>query len=184
MSDTPSSEPGADAVHLAVGKALHTWELLEMELANIFGTLVHTQWIGAARAYGVVAGFHSRREMIEEAAEVHFRYIHTENTALEPELRSILKEARRLSEHRNAIAHGIVSRVVRDGVDIGYWLGPAHYNSRKIELPMEPRFEYDSAQIDAFRIQFAQLKERARELHWALVREMPKPSLRKLHSDA
>jgi hypothetical protein len=49
-------ESDKDALHLAVGRALNEWELVESILALIFGLLVESRSSAARHAYGTLIG--------------------------------------------------------------------------------------------------------------------------------
>lgn len=69
----PSKEYGDvtdDAVFLAVGRALSTWEEIEVALANMFALFVESYSDAAKRAFGAISSSSGRREALENAAEM------------------------------------------------------------------------------------------------------------------
>ena len=70
--DIPPAEPTgsatADEVFLSVGMALTQWEMLEQELADLFGSLCDTSSMAPSLAYGAVVASSSRGDMLKAAA--------------------------------------------------------------------------------------------------------------------
>jgi hypothetical protein len=102
-----------DVTFASVGRALSRWEEFETRLASLFGvfmgTLIDTHETNARaaiRAYGSVASFRGKAEMLEQAAELWFDEHPSEE--LEKKLRDLLRLASRYAARRNDIAHGIV----------------------------------------------------------------------------
>ncbi len=97
----------------------------------------HDGNIAASRAYGAVAGFRVRTHLIEEAAEVYFKF--TKDVGLQEQLKELLDRAVDFSARRNEIAHGVVNPhiIFRDGTVInkGWVLYPAYYATKKRTLP-------------------------------------------------
>ena len=60
-----------DKIHLAVGRAIHQWEVVEHHLGELFGTLLGSPVpIGALRVYGSTTGFNARQQMLFTAADL------------------------------------------------------------------------------------------------------------------
>jgi hypothetical protein len=99
----PEGEAQADSIHLAVGRALHTWELMESALARIFGALVQSRAEGALRAYGSVVSFSGRKDMLTMAFECYPK----KDDPIASAFPNLLDEIKEFSARRNEIAHGI-----------------------------------------------------------------------------
>jgi hypothetical protein len=132
----------ADAVYLAVGKALSAWEDLEHQLARLFVFFVtdgaEQQW-AAYRAYGSAVAFRGRLEMLQAAAEAHFTLV-LADTEMEPRFKALLREVERYAPRRNEIAHGRVQPIGKPSLDpedllgwseIGWCLYPSEYSKNQ-----------------------------------------------------
>jgi hypothetical protein len=164
-----------DITFRAVGQALSQWEWFEGNLSLAFSYLIGTGYgnIAASRAYGSVEVFRVRKNLIENAAEVYFKY--TKDDHLQAELESLLKQANEFSGRRNEIAHGIVNQyfAVKPGVVThkGWVLYPAYYATRKRKLPekepltdITPTYAYSSVEIEYFGREFSKLAQKAIEI--------------------
>jgi hypothetical protein len=137
----------ADEVYRAIGMALTSWEYAENALADVFALFVGAREIipprePAVRAYGVIAGFKTRLDMVQAAAESYFQLtkkdaedekVRTANDALRERFKRTAKCALKLSERRNNIAHGIVGQHGR-----GHFLTPPLYAAKKYPLSEIP----------------------------------------------
>lgn len=178
LSDKGDPEDGA--LYEAVGRALTQWETLEGILAEIFGLLcgANLREGGAIRAYGVVSAFTGRKDMLDAAFEV----CPLKEGAEAATLPALLKRAKMFSARRNEIAHGVVLGVTDKAIFRGYYLVPAHYNSRKRNpvFPDQPdfadaisqmifgKYAYTANQIDGYREQFFHLTSDASRIAQAL----------------
>jgi hypothetical protein len=146
--DVPDAPKIGDATNditfRAVGAALSQWEWFEGNLSLAFSYLIGTGYgnVAASRVYGSVEVVRVRKTLIENAAEVYFKY--TKDDQLQTQIEKLLKQANELSGRRNEIAHGIVNPyvTVKDGVmtNKGWVLYPAYYATRKRKLPeKDPR---------------------------------------------
>ena len=179
IPDPPAAgDTSNDVTFHAVGAALSQWEYFEGNLSLTFSYLIGTGFrnIASMRAYGSVENFRGRHNMIENAAEVYFRY-NPDKQAYQ-ELKSLLKLAmNHLSGRRNEIAHGIVQPYfvleapgsIRR-IQKGYVLYPAIYAARKYDIPdappmtettITPKYIYSSSEIHHFGAQFQNLANRA-----------------------
>jgi hypothetical protein len=163
-----------EALLAAVGFALSKWEELEVELAQTFSTLVGAQWgEPAVRAYGAIDNFRSRMNMLDAAADTFF-YSRTwrAKTAADPlvsktqdEYRELVKLCRNFAARRNDIAHGRY----HDHPELGYFLRPAAYNSRKYDYEQPfGAYSYTSVEMGIYTQCFMNLTVRARAVRSAL----------------
>ncbi|MBR1142291.1 hypothetical protein [Bradyrhizobium sp. AUGA SZCCT0431] len=166
-----------DTLLAAVGFALSTWEMMEEELALLFSELIGAKWGGpAVRAYGSVSNFYGRADMLSAAAEAFFYEATTgrikiagpdrEVAHTQPEFGDLMKHCRQFSARRNDIAHGRYF----NHPDLGYFLRPALYNSKKFDFDehMFGSYSYTSFEINAYRDHFSILIQRAREVRSAV----------------
>jgi hypothetical protein len=167
--DRPHPKRGdkkADITYAAVGRALTQWEYLEAKLAELFSQLVGGEWPSgddvpyhpADRAYGSVLGSAARLTMIEEAAKAHFQWY--PNPALEKRLHYLIgTECRQFAGKRNNIAHGIVDMRFSDPpkLQLGYWLVPSYYATKKHPLKGPSAYAYTSGEIGYFIREFDRL---------------------------
>jgi hypothetical protein len=80
-----------DKIHLAVGRAIHQWEVVEHHLGELFGTLLGSAVpIGALRVYCSTTGFNTRQQMLFTAANVVFHY--HPNDTLQTEFSRVIKQ--------------------------------------------------------------------------------------------
>lgn len=185
----PQGEEKQETIYLAVGHALHSWELLECQLARAFGALVQSKEEGALRAYGCVASFSARSDMLTMVFDC-YPESHDPTVTGFPKL---LEEAKKFSARRNEIAHGVVQSFrfrdtssregyFREPTDRGFYLVPPWYGSRKQtslrarqkrffeemsgldqvtqNWPPFEKYAYTAAQIDIYRTRFEELTER------------------------
>jgi hypothetical protein len=87
----------ADAISLAVGRALTSWEFIEEELAQIFAILVNADMANlerapAVRAYGSITTARSRSDVLDAAGEAYF--YNKPNPQLQSEFDSVLNHYR------------------------------------------------------------------------------------------
>jgi hypothetical protein len=171
----PLGDDDPDKIHLAVGRALHTWETIESALGRIFGALILSSAEGASRAYGAIGNFSGRKDMLTAAFEC---YPYTDDPAVSgfPDILNVIYE---FSARRNEIAHGWAKQYWDGRKSRGCYLVPPDYSSRKrISLkeranrywaldgfsiamqkwpPLE-KYAYTAAQIDIYRASFAALE--------------------------
>ena len=152
----PLGDPIEDAVYQSVGMALTGWEFVEEALAEIFSLLVgddnlYRNRSPAVLAYGAIIGSGSRVEMIEAAAKGYF--VTSPNEGLQSRLKALLTRAGRFGARRNEIAHG---RLQLTG-ELGWFLYPAFYNSKKNPAAGTPTYRYSAKEIHIYRERFEEL---------------------------
>jgi len=128
----PRQPIGDDNPHdlwMAVGKALSAWEQLEEGLAMIFGQLVDSRFGSAQIAYGKLSSPQGRSDLLLSAADW---VLAGRDDNLLDEITRLSRAAGNFSSRRNEIAHGIVMGGFAHGRDLGTYLYPPEYNSRKL----------------------------------------------------
>lgn len=149
------------ALYESIGRALSSWEFFERLFAMLFQVLIGPSLHPTAgfRAYGSIVSFTSRLAMVEAATEAYFMESHQfdDKENCHHELIKIFKEAKKLSDRRNDIAHGIVdSYSIPSGPVIGLALMPPDYKTAWHELGLKttfatkPKYAYTSAEINFF----------------------------------
>jgi len=178
-SDPPMSPEGdedAESIFTEVGRALSTWEMVEDALAILFSRFCSGARgegvVGVAgRTFGAVPAGNTRKNMLEEAAEIYTAY-ENQNFDL-PGFKSLLKHYGQASGARARIAHGMVRQIFTDGESRGYFLAPAGYKSNanwrvdewlKIQHEAEEsphpwwKYRYRAADIASFCAKFQELE--------------------------
>jgi len=153
-----------NTTYAAVGRALSNWERLEGYLSLIFSAMVGPgeEPLAASRAYGSVASFIGRNEMLWAAAEAYLS-LHPD-ALLQASLETILKEAKKASPRRNEIAHGIVQPLMAMDRSITWALVPAYYATNKRNLDRSPKYAFSSIEIMGFGHKFNELADPTEQL--------------------
>ena len=159
----PIPEAGEDdpvILFQAVGAALTSWEYLESVLALLFGTMLglETVSLSAQRAYGSIAAFTGRLDLLKGAASGYFEQ--HPDAKHEATFDALGKTLRKAAGRRNDIAHGTVTLYPRHAPArecVGYLLIPSSYSVIKNDAHWKPKYAYSAATIDRFRLQFAEL---------------------------
>lgn len=140
-----------DAIHLAVGQALHFWEKTEHFLGELYAAVLGAVVpVGALRAYGSVTAFTARQTMLMEAADALWYW--APNDGLEKHFTSLVRTVGSDAAARRAeIAHGLV---ISENDENNFFLVPSFHSSRKRDSSQKPKYAYTSDQIDAFRDKF------------------------------
>jgi hypothetical protein len=104
-----SGDSHEDAISLAVGRALTSWEFIEEALADIFAIFVKAdvadpEKAPALRAYGSVITARGRADMLQAAGEAHF--FSNQAPQLESDFKAVLRSYRGFAGRRNDVAHG------------------------------------------------------------------------------
>ncbi len=163
----PMGDADERDTYAAVGHALSRWECLETSIALCFSAIVGALMNQSAmRAYGTVASFSGRRDMVKAAFDVFELRDHPKVAPFAP----LLNRAGNFSARRNEIAHGVVTRVTVDNVPQGSYLVPPRYNSNKHKY-REPismlglgDYAYTAAQIHEYAQHFHDLHIEASRL--------------------
>jgi hypothetical protein len=124
----PVGDADVGRIYHAVGLALSRWEILEVALSYLYGTILQAQTGAEATAYREAAPGRSRLRLIEGALEA-------QRAAMPPPLHAEIaafldSEIAPLAERRNEIAHGTAVHAKR-GVGGHYLVSPG-YTPRKL----------------------------------------------------
>jgi len=192
-----------EVIYQAVGAALTAWEGAEARLARIFALIVGTDAhnVPAHRAYGSVASFNGRQDLLIAAVEGFMGALPNKKARDRYELAhaNVLALAKRMKEfsaRRNEIGHGAVGPYhvqVGQRFEKTYLLLPADYATRKQELAgavkskgkqfglTVPKYGYNTEQINLFCEHFRSLHIEAQHvaMTWDHLRNLPnrqKPS--------
>lgn len=116
-------------IHYAVGKALSSWEMVELTMARLFGVLVESQSVAALRSYGSIISARGRRQALEAAGTVYFWKNNLEHFL--DDFITICGHYEGASWRRNNIAHGVAGIVIDPaGIILGCFLIPPPYVSK------------------------------------------------------
>lgn len=153
FSIPPKSDRGdvdRDAIHLAVGQALHHWEKVEHFFGELYAAVLGAVVpVGALRAYGSVSAFSNRLTMLAEAADALWHW--APNDELEREFKLMKTVAAEAAARRAEIAHGIV---ISENGDNNHFLVPSFHSSRKRDQAQNEKYAFTSGQIAAFSAKF------------------------------
>lgn len=134
-----------DAIHLAVGQALHHWEKVEHFFGELYAAVLGAVVpVGALRAYGSVSAFSNRQTMLTEAADALWHW--APNDELEREFKLMRTVASEAAARRAEIAHGIV---ISENGDDNHFLVPSFHSSRKRNQANNEKYAFTTGQIAA-----------------------------------
>lgn len=139
-----------DTVFLSVGRALSQWESLESILAMMFGLFVESDSSAAVRAYGAIASSTGRKDALAKAAEVFSSKRGDKFPQKDFDL--LMNHFGKAQGRRNEIAHGMVMSFKIGDQARGFFLVPAHYNSRKTDAKTLPFWREVQQSKDEFRV--------------------------------
>ena len=175
------------ALYESVGRALTRWEAMEYELSNLFTAFLSPSMdsVLVARAYGSIATFNARLEMLKATAEAYFaRYPKADaerGKRLKTAFANISDKVLDCNTQRNRIAHGMVGAFNSVAGPVrGVALLPAYYANKNRPLgTTHPDFAYTSGVIDYFGEQFWALRlpisNLAGEIHQFFLEESEAP---------
>ncbi|HUE10118.1 MAG TPA: hypothetical protein VMQ54_04240 [Steroidobacteraceae bacterium] len=155
-------------IHLAAGRAIHQWEVVEHHLGQLFATLLGTAVpIGALRVYGSTTGYSVRQQMLIQAAMALFHY--QANEALHAEFLRVVKQiGDPASGRRNEIAHGLVVGEHRPDHPMRYFLVPSYHSVKKRDFDAKPAYKYTAKEIEGFTNKYRLLAGEVHRLNMAI----------------
>lgn len=156
-----------DLLYASVGRSLTRWEQLEANLSLMFAYIIEPKEGSeeARRAYGSIATFRGRAEMLLAAAAVRFA---ADTGPVHGDIKSLVNLlTSRASARRNEIAHGVVQYTDPAGTR-RYLLVPPWYATAKRRLPNSPTYAYDAATVNRFGKQFEDLMPKVWRIHEAV----------------
>jgi hypothetical protein len=150
-------DPKDEITYAAVGKALSRWEAAEIRVARLFGVLIGVPTsVPALRAYGAVATFQVRKQMVIAAADSLFKT--KPNPTLHKKITDIFhRYLDHAAARRTEIAHGIVITTNPTRRRINHFLAPPYYSSKKRDDAAKPTYLYSSQEIVAYTRGFEEL---------------------------
>jgi hypothetical protein len=167
VDPSPLGDADEKPIFDAVGRALTEWETVEVECARLFAVFVatrrkHTYHDPAVRAYGSIAGTHSRSTMLQLAAESFFAKRPAKRKLFENKCAELIVAYKEFSNRRNEIAHGLVKRVFITGQNgrprlVGMYLLPSFYNPKKFKKG-ELTYSYVSGDVIHYKQEFSKLQ--------------------------
>jgi hypothetical protein len=141
-----------DDIHLAVGRALHTWEVVEHYLGTLYSTVLGAVVpVGALRAYGSISAFNVRQNMLNEAADALWQW--APNADLETDFKRVLNACNDAAARRAEIVHGLLIGE-NQGSEESFFLFPSFHSSRKRDFQQKPKYIYTSVEIETLRTKF------------------------------
>lgn len=181
----------ATVIYEAVGYALSIWEGLETVIAALFKVLVESKTNAASRAYGGVGSHTARLDLLKNAAEAFF-IVHNVSKEHQSEFNKLTSHLKDASGRRNEIAHGYVVHHTYNNKEVGCFLFPPNYNTRKTkpaisieEIRAMPdddpfvlstaKYRYTRSDILEFVEKFFLLKKWAYEVRNSMLSYYPKP---------
>jgi hypothetical protein len=162
-----------DTTFAGVGRVLTQWEMIEVELAQVYGWLVkRPDDIEALHQYGMPQIFEKRIKGLSDVADVYFRW--NAHQDAEGEFRSLSTKVRNFSARRNDVAHSIVQPfqwIVSPELNgpLQFCAVPPHYAGKKFDPQNMPRFIYTSVELTALSNALFYVAEGAKQFKWKLI---------------
>jgi len=182
VDPSPVGDPDENPLFNAIGRALTSWETVEIECARLFAVFVsarlkRTYHAPAVRAYGSIVGTYGRKKMLQLAAEAYFARRPIQRALFEERCAKLIGEYDQYAIRRNEIAHGLVRRIFlikgRRRPTIGIYLIPSFYNPKKFKFKSEDfAYRYISGDVIHYKQEFDKLQLRLE----ALVKDLSQPS--------
>jgi hypothetical protein len=147
----PEERRSVNAIHCAVGEATETWEYLEAQLSLHFVLFTKSDRMIGRRAYGAIASFRGRCDVIIAAAELH--YHQKRNPKAYKRYRAFLNRVIALGSGRNEIIHAVIGDKddTRGRLLTSEWiLAPAPYLTRKHDKAGRPKYQLSVSDIRTF----------------------------------
>lgn len=164
-----------EITYTAIGRALSRWESAEIRVASLFALLIAMPTpLPAIRAYGSVATFQVRKQMVLGAADSFF------NTHPNDELHKKIKDLfskyfDKAGSRRTEIAHGIVISKNPTKRKRQFFLAPAYYSSKNYDHKFNPAYLYSSKEIGEYREAFEQLTIYTHNWRQSLLKKAARP---------
>jgi hypothetical protein len=181
---SPRGDVDDNMLFMTIGRALTEWEQVEAACATLFAVFVSASQKSvhlapAIRAYGSIASFKGRHDMLRAAAAAYFHRRKSKKEKFEARLKKLMDECLEYSNRRNEIAHGSVSMLYESRkrsnsmIKIGHYLLPSFYNPKKFKLEPAVTYQYMSSDIIYYQQEFTKLYLRMTALRQLLVGEKP-----------
>jgi len=134
-AEKPTGDDDPSSIYLSVGAALSHWESVENSFAMLFAALVESSSPAANRAFGAIASNLSRREALNNSAQIFLKR-HAVTLDDQEEFEILMEHYRLASRICNEIAHGVAARLNFAGEDRGSFLVPPEYRSKPTDSLM------------------------------------------------
>jgi len=173
-----------DQTYEAVGRALSSWEELEVSLSYLYGVFTEKGLppFESHAEYGKPLIFSARADGLERMAARYF--VRHPNQQREAEFARLICDVGRFSARRNDIAHGIVRPVVVGPpisvpdndpseapwlrMNYEYCLLPPTYSDRRFHAKRTPQYALPAEEIIRFQTEFVKLHGRSTRLGFRL----------------
>jgi hypothetical protein len=162
-----------DTTFAGVGRVLSQWEMIEVELAQIYGWLVHRpDEIEALHQYGMPQIFGERIKGLSVVANFYFRW--NPHQDAEGEFCALATKVRNFSARRNDVAHSIV-RPFQWGVSpeldgpLQFCAVPPYYAGKNFDPQNMPSFIYTSVELTELSKALFYVAEDAKQFKWKLI---------------
>ncbi len=166
----PRGDRVANKMLTSVGAALSAWEHCEKSFGTIYVAFAEpsNDTHVVPRTYGATLAAGMRREMIQAAAETYFAKFKIDSHS--ESLKALLTLYQSGAARRNEIAHGVVmSGPPTPNKASAYFLFPSLSSSPKQKLSrQDPKYRFNSRDINRYRKCFDELAARAREFEQGL----------------
>ena len=152
---------------------LTQWEVIEVELAQIYGWLVmQPDEMEALHEYGGPPIFRERIKGLRVAADVYFRWNPHQDT--EGEFCTLVTKVSKFSARRNDVAHSIVRPlqwIVSPKLEgpLQFCAVPPHYTGKKFDPQNMPLFIYTSVELAALSKALFYVAQDAAQFKWKLI---------------
>jgi len=148
-----------DTIHLAVGRALSSWEVAQSFVVNLICVVTQTTSNHMYRAIGTQMDVIKKLDMLREAASAIAK-----QPELHKELKDLINLFQQFNERRNEIAHGVSMTTI----DAGCFLIPGFATSKKRKKVSEfmdgADYYLTSDDINYFAIEFDKLSAKTLDL--------------------
>jgi hypothetical protein len=156
-----------------VGRVLTQWEMIEVELAQIYGWLVmRPDQIEALHLYGEPQIFRERIKGLQVVADVYFRWNPQQDA--EGGFCTLITNVCNFSARRNDVAHSIVRPfqwIIPPKLEgpLQFCAVPPHYTGRKFDPQNMPLFIYTSVELAALSKALFCVAQDAAKFKWKLI---------------
>lgn len=156
MAGLPPGETDPNLLYIAVGRAIHAWEGLEEELAQLYLLFAGLPYSpDTLAAFGKAnRKFHERMIALGRAAEIHF--VRHPNQQIEGDFKELLGSILELAIERHRIAHGHITMMAE------VQLPPDHHGYFEVSAHMlyrwgSPFYAADNLRTDPFGVGASQI---------------------------
>ena len=162
-----------DTTFAGVGRVLTQWEMIEVELAQIYGWLdMRPDQIEALHRYGEPQSFRERKKGLQAVADLYFR--RNPHQTAEGEFCTLITKVYNFSARRNDVAHSIVRPfqwILSPKLEgpLQFCAVPPHYTGKKFDPQNMPLFIYTSVELVALSKALFYVAQEAAKFKWKLI---------------